>query len=314
MVTGQDVRIIVPFPWPGDILRLLADQIGDRPNENCHQQRPGGAASWHRGRGADRTTLLVANSFLINASLKTDRLRSNFPASSVCLLAHTPFVLVVNATSGHTSAQPAHRRGMAAKLILDRRDRSDTPARRHRSDQATPARLSFVPYSGGRRSSATARQPYQRGAGQLLGCEGHLGSKLRAVGLSRERSAICRMFDACRGGRRRHRCRGLDGRGGAGQNARAGRRPDHVHLRSALAAPESGPLKSLELHRLDHAARSSALAPTRRIARFAGREHEGRLVKPTVAAAQCRAGSTDISFGNTIESCASAIPPHGAAA
>jgi len=102
------IKIVVPYP-PGsgpDILsRLMADEIGRAKGPTVLvENRPGGGTvigteAAARAAPDGGTILLVANSFIINPSLR----KVNYdPATSfepICYLAATPLVLVVNASS-----------------------------------------------------------------------------------------------------------------------------------------------------------------------------------------------------------------------
>ena len=103
---GRNVRLVVPFPPGGasDILaRLLANHISASSGQGIIiENRPGGGtviATQEVSRAtADGTTLLVmANSFVINASLRAslpyDPLKS---FEHICFLAQSPHVIVVN--------------------------------------------------------------------------------------------------------------------------------------------------------------------------------------------------------------------------
>ena len=108
------MRLVIPFPPGGaaDILgRLLANQISQATGQGIVvENRPGGGtviATQEVARAApDGTTLLLmANSFVINASL-----RSNLPYDPlksfehICFLAQSPHVLTVNASPIKTFA------------------------------------------------------------------------------------------------------------------------------------------------------------------------------------------------------------------
>ena len=109
----KTVRIVVPFAagGVGDVLiRLLAERVSDKTKQKIvTEPRPGGGGvigteAVARSSPDGATLLFVANSFLINASLKAglpyDPLTSFEP---ICLLARSPLVLVVNTKSSHQS-------------------------------------------------------------------------------------------------------------------------------------------------------------------------------------------------------------------
>ena len=106
---GRTIRIVVPFPPGGtaDILaRLLGEQIGKTGGPTILvENRPGGGtviATEQVARAAPdgNTLLLMANSFVINASVRAslpyDPLTSFEP---VCLMVNSPQIMVVNAGS-----------------------------------------------------------------------------------------------------------------------------------------------------------------------------------------------------------------------
>ncbi len=106
---GKTVRLVIPFPPGGasDILgRLVVQQIGQASGQGMVvENRPGGGTvtateSVYRANPDGTTLLLMANSFVINATL-----RSNLPYNPltgfehICFLAQSPHVLTVNAKS-----------------------------------------------------------------------------------------------------------------------------------------------------------------------------------------------------------------------
>jgi tripartite-type tricarboxylate transporter receptor subunit TctC len=107
--SGRNIRIVVPFPPGGtaDILaRVLGEQIGKTGGPAILvENRPGGGtviATEQVARAAPdgNTLLLMANSFVINASVRAslpyDPLTSFEP---VCLMVDSPQIMVVNAGS-----------------------------------------------------------------------------------------------------------------------------------------------------------------------------------------------------------------------
>src|SRR5262245_39923065 len=157
----KTVRIVVPFPagGPGDILmRLLADQISDKTRQRIViEQRVGGGSiigteAAARAAPDGTTLLLVANSFLIHASLKSslpyDPLTSFTP---VCLLAHTPFVLAVNAQSNYRTLgqfMAAAREPQSRLSVGATGPNSTQHIAIEALKQAAGANLDFVPYGG----------------------------------------------------------------------------------------------------------------------------------------------------------------------
>jgi len=107
------VRIIVPFAagGTGDVLiRLLAQEVSNKTNRTILvENRPGGGAvigtaGVARSPADGSTLLLVATSFIINASLRKDLPYDPLTSfEPICLLAHSPFVLAVNSKSEYRS-------------------------------------------------------------------------------------------------------------------------------------------------------------------------------------------------------------------
>jgi tripartite-type tricarboxylate transporter receptor subunit TctC len=107
--SGRNIRIVVPFPPGGtaDVLaRILGQQIGASGGPNILvENRPGGGtiiATDLVARSAPdgNTLLLMANSFVINASVRSSLPYDPLTAfEPICLLVNTPQILVVNANS-----------------------------------------------------------------------------------------------------------------------------------------------------------------------------------------------------------------------
>lgn len=106
------VKLVVPFPPGGGadtLARLVAEQVGRASGSRMViENRPGAGTviateAVSRAAPDGNTLLLVANSFVINASLKTlnyDPLKSFEP---VCLLSRSPNVIAVNSASPYRS-------------------------------------------------------------------------------------------------------------------------------------------------------------------------------------------------------------------
>lgn len=106
---GRTVRVVVPFPPGGasDILaRLLTQHISSTTGQSIViENRPGagtivGTEQVARSTPDGTTLLIMANSFVINASLRSTL--SYDPLTSfehICFLAQSPHVLVVNSKS-----------------------------------------------------------------------------------------------------------------------------------------------------------------------------------------------------------------------
>src|SRR5713226_7181650 len=106
--TARTIKIVVPYP-PGsgpDILsRLMAEQIGRAQGPTVVvENRPGGGTvigteAVARAAPDGSTVLLVANSFIINPTLKKQNYDPSTTFEPICYLAATPMVLVVNTAS-----------------------------------------------------------------------------------------------------------------------------------------------------------------------------------------------------------------------
>jgi tripartite-type tricarboxylate transporter receptor subunit TctC len=156
------VRIVVPFAagGPGDIvMRLLAEQVMEKTKQKIVVEvRPGGGSiigteAVARSLPDGSTLLLVANSFLINASLRSglayDPLTSFTP---VCLLAHSPMVFAVNASSNYQSLEQFMAAARDLQSALSVGATGPGTAQQIAIEalkQAGHARLIFVPFSGG---------------------------------------------------------------------------------------------------------------------------------------------------------------------
>ncbi|HEY6259826.1 MAG TPA: tripartite tricarboxylate transporter substrate-binding protein [Xanthobacteraceae bacterium] len=106
--TGSTIKIVVPFPPGGsadDLARLLADQVGRTRGVNfVIENRPGAGtivASEAVSRAAPdgNTLLIVANSFVINPSLKKLNYDPFSSFAPVCHLVSTPLIFAVNSDS-----------------------------------------------------------------------------------------------------------------------------------------------------------------------------------------------------------------------
>ena len=109
---ARTIKIIVPYtPGSGpDILsRLMADEIGRTQSATAVvENRPGagtviGTESAARAAPDGSTVLLVANSFIINPSLRKVNYDPVLGFEPVCHLASTPMVLVVNSASPYAT-------------------------------------------------------------------------------------------------------------------------------------------------------------------------------------------------------------------
>jgi tripartite-type tricarboxylate transporter receptor subunit TctC len=110
--TARTIRIVVPFPAGGsadDLARLLADQIGRTRGVNfVIENRPGAGtvvASEAVSRAAPdgNTLLIVANSFVINPSLKKLNYDPFVSFVPICHLVSSPLIFAVNSDSPYRS-------------------------------------------------------------------------------------------------------------------------------------------------------------------------------------------------------------------
>jgi tripartite-type tricarboxylate transporter receptor subunit TctC len=110
--SARTIRIVVPFPAGGsadDLARLLADQVGRTRGVNVViENRPGAGtivASEMVSRAAPdgNTLLLVANSFVINPSLKKLNYDPFTSFAPICHLVSTPLIFAVNSDSPYRS-------------------------------------------------------------------------------------------------------------------------------------------------------------------------------------------------------------------
>jgi tripartite-type tricarboxylate transporter receptor subunit TctC len=191
----KTVRIVVPFAAGGigDVLmRLLAQEVGDKANRTIIvENRPGaggviGTESVSRSLPDGTNLLLVANSFLINAHvaarLPYDVLTSFAP---ICLLAHTPMVLVVNTKSRYlTFAEfiEAAREPQNRLTIGGTGPNTTQHLALEALKQATNADLSFVSFSGDPPAVTNVLSGHITAAlANYAGVKDHLGAGLRPL-------------------------------------------------------------------------------------------------------------------------------------
>jgi tripartite-type tricarboxylate transporter receptor subunit TctC len=108
-VTAKTVRVVVPFAagGPADLIaRLLAEQIGrTQGTAMVIENRTGasgviGTEAVSRGAPDGNTILIINNSFVINAILRSSVTYNPLTSfEPICLLANLPLVLVVNSSS-----------------------------------------------------------------------------------------------------------------------------------------------------------------------------------------------------------------------
>ena len=105
--TIRTIKIVVPFPPGGAVdtlSRLLAEEIGRAGPTMVIENRPGagaviGTEAVSRAAPDGSTLLMVANSFVINPHLRKLNYDPLTSFESICYLARSPTVLVVNSTS-----------------------------------------------------------------------------------------------------------------------------------------------------------------------------------------------------------------------
>jgi tripartite-type tricarboxylate transporter receptor subunit TctC len=109
---ARTIRFVVPFPPGGsgdDLARLLADQIGRAQGVNfVIENRPGAGTivateAVSRAAPDGSTLLMVANSFVINPSLKKLNYDPFTSFAPVCYLVSTPLIIAVNSDSPYRS-------------------------------------------------------------------------------------------------------------------------------------------------------------------------------------------------------------------
>jgi len=109
---ARTIRIVVPFPAGGsadDLARLLGDQIGRTRGVNIViENRPGAGTvvateAVSRAAPDGNTLLIVANSFVINPSLKKLNYDPFVSFAPVCHLVSSPLIIAVNSDSPYRS-------------------------------------------------------------------------------------------------------------------------------------------------------------------------------------------------------------------
>src|ERR1700681_4758710 len=111
---ARTIRIVVPFPAGGsadDLARLLAEEIGRTRGVNLVTENRAGAGTVVATEAVSRaapdgngnTLLIVANSFVINPSLKKLNYDPFVSFAPVCHLVSTPLIIAVNSDSPYRS-------------------------------------------------------------------------------------------------------------------------------------------------------------------------------------------------------------------
>jgi tripartite-type tricarboxylate transporter receptor subunit TctC len=200
----KTVRIIVPYS-AGSVAdvttRLLAQEVSEKTRATVLvETRPGGGAvigteAVARSSPDGTTLLLVANSFLINASLRADLPYDPLTSfTPICLLALSPMVFVVNSRSIYHSLLQlvAEAREFQSPLSIGGAGPNTTQhvaveALKH----ASHARLQFVPFGGDPPVINSLLGEHIAAALVNYGSvKSHLGTSLRALAVgSRDRLA-----------------------------------------------------------------------------------------------------------------------------
>ena len=157
----KSTRLVVPFPPGGTadiIARLIAQQVGAATGQSVLvENRPGAgtiiATEFVARSNPDGTTLLVmANSFVINPSVRATLPYDPFSFEPVCLLVNSPQVLVVNADSPYKTlasfvtaakARPGELNYAAVGPATTQHIAGEMFKR------AAQINLTYVPYAGG---------------------------------------------------------------------------------------------------------------------------------------------------------------------
>jgi tripartite-type tricarboxylate transporter receptor subunit TctC len=109
---ARTIKLVVPFPAGGsgdDLARLLADQVGRTRGVNfVIEDRPGAGTvvateAVSRAAPDGNTLLMIANSFVINPSLKKLNYDPFSSFAPVCHLVSSPLIVAVNSESPYRS-------------------------------------------------------------------------------------------------------------------------------------------------------------------------------------------------------------------
>ena len=198
------VRIVVPYPAGGTgdfLMRLLAQDVSEKSDRTIRiENRPGaggviGTEMVARAAPDGTTLLMVANSFLIKASMKAEVPYNPLTSfAPICALAFSPMVFVVDRRSNYASL---------SQFIIVARDPQNSVSvgatgpntTQHLAvkalNQASHAYLQFVPFAGDPPAINSLLGGHITAVlGNYASVKAHLGSELRplAVG-SRERLA-----------------------------------------------------------------------------------------------------------------------------
>jgi tripartite-type tricarboxylate transporter receptor subunit TctC len=157
--TPTTFKIVVPYPpasGPDILSRLMAEQIGRAQGPSVVvENRPGGGTligteAVARAAPDGNTVLLVANSFVVNPSLKKLNYDPSTSFEPVCYLAATPIVLVVNGASPYRTLADliAAARAKPGELSLAAAPASSLQIAFEVLKRAADISMTFVPYAG----------------------------------------------------------------------------------------------------------------------------------------------------------------------
>ncbi len=157
----KTTRLVVPFPPGGTadvIARLIAQQVGQATAQSVLvENRPGAgtiiATEFVARSVPDGTTLLVmANSFVINPSVRATLPYDPFSFEPICLLVNSPQVLVVNAESPYKTLQSFVTAAKARPGELQYAAVGPATTQHIAGEmfkRAAQINLTYVPYAGG---------------------------------------------------------------------------------------------------------------------------------------------------------------------
>ena len=199
---GKTARLVVPFPPGGaaDILaRLLANQITQASGQGMVvENRPGGGTviateAVSRAAPDGTTLLLMANSFVINASLRSHLTYDPLTSfEHICFLAQSPHVLSVNVQvavqdvcrlrgGGQSQARQADDRRRGARHHAPHRDRGAEALVGPRHHLRLVHRRRALGHQPDRRTCHGGADQLRRGQGELRQLAATAGGRARAA-------------------------------------------------------------------------------------------------------------------------------------
>ena len=158
---AKTTRLVVPFPPGGTadvIARLIGQQVGQATGQSVLvENRPGAgtiiATEFVARSVPDGTTLLImANSFVINPSVRATLPYDPFSFEPVCLLVNSPQVLVVKADSPYKTIQSFVTAAKARPGELNYATVGPATTQHIAGEmfkRAAEINLTYVPYAGG---------------------------------------------------------------------------------------------------------------------------------------------------------------------